>query len=63
MRSLGDIREALLIKEFGSLVKVKERHVSVSQAEIFYSDALMAYFSPLLLFLHLCAPTWCCRSL
>lgn len=47
MRSLGDVREALLIKEFGSLIKVKERHVSVSQAKIFYNDALMAHFSPL----------------
>lgn len=40
MRTLGDIRETLPIKKFGSYIKVKERHVAVSQAKIFCSDAL-----------------------
>lgn len=40
MRTLEDIRETLPIKKFGSYIKVKERHVAVSQAKIFCSDAL-----------------------
>lgn len=44
MRTLGDIRETLLIKKFGSYITVKERHVAVSLVKIFCSDALTQSF-------------------
>lgn len=44
MRTLGDIRETLLIKKFGRYIKVKERRTAVSQAKIFCSDALTQHF-------------------